>query len=100
MTLSTYAHLFEELENAERRSAADEIRRARGLTRSSRTRFVPERSTTRLSRATKGLLIGKSRRPDSNRGPPSLRVKGSLACNRWSYAAFIASGARVSSLRV
>ena len=39
MTLSTYAHLFEELEGSECRSAADEIRRAKLV---HRPRFVPE----------------------------------------------------------
>jgi len=39
MTLSTYAHLFEELEGSECRSAEDEIRRAKLV---HRPRFVPE----------------------------------------------------------
>jgi hypothetical protein len=38
MTLSTYAHLFEELEGTETRSAEDEIRRAREATYPSCTR--------------------------------------------------------------
>jgi hypothetical protein len=45
VTLSTYAHLFEELEGTERHSAEDEIRRAREAIRSSRTCFVPESET-------------------------------------------------------
>jgi integrase len=39
MTLSTYAHLFEELDGADRTSAENRIRQAR------RTRFVPETQT-------------------------------------------------------
>ena len=39
MTLSTYAHLFEELDGSDRTSAENRIRRAR------RTRFVPENET-------------------------------------------------------
>jgi integrase len=49
MTLSTYAHLFEELDGAERRSAEDEIRRGREAARTSRTRFVPDSTTTPLA---------------------------------------------------
>jgi integrase len=47
MTLSTYAHLFDEAAGAERLSAEDEIRRARQLVRRERrTRSVPEEPNT------------------------------------------------------
>jgi hypothetical protein len=69
MTLSTYAHLFEELEGAETRSAEDEIRRAPDAARGSRTRFVPATGSKATGPGGKLLQILKSRRPDSNRGP-------------------------------
>ncbi len=69
MTLSTYAHLFEELEGVETRSAEDEIRRAREALRSSRTRLYPKPRRRLLGAEAKPLQIRQSRRPDSNRGP-------------------------------
>jgi integrase len=46
MTLSTYAHLFDEASGGERLSAEDEIRRARrAVQHQRRTRFVPETRT-------------------------------------------------------
>ena len=75
MTLSTYAHLFEELEGAERRSAEDEIRRAREAVRTSRTRFVPASATTPPGVASKTPANpGKPTRGLEPR-TPSLRVK-------------------------
>jgi hypothetical protein len=49
MTLSAYAHLFEELDGAEWCSAEDEITRGRDAARTSRTRFVPASSITPLA---------------------------------------------------
>ena len=63
VTLSTYAHLFEELDGADRSSAEDRIRHAR------RTRFVPENPIGLPSQPRKSLQILESRRADSNRGP-------------------------------
>jgi integrase len=77
LTLSTYAHLFEELEGAERGSAEDEIRRAKRLVR--RTRFVPESvepfsAPTQESPANPGEPT-----PGLEPGTPSLRVKCSTS---------------------
>ncbi|MGH9322867.1 MAG: tyrosine-type recombinase/integrase, partial [Vicinamibacteria bacterium] len=74
MTLSTYAHLFEELEDTERRSAEDEIRRAREATRSSRTRFVPESSSTRPGLGGQFPANQGKPTPGLEPGTPSLRV--------------------------
>jgi len=80
MTLSTYAHLFDEREGAERQSAEQSIRSARQrVTQSRRTRFVPEaqlklfpgweKSPANLVKPTRGL------EPRT----PSLRVKCSTS---------------------
>jgi integrase len=79
MTLSTYAHLFEELGNTDERSAEDEIRRAREATRSSRTRFVPESPSTRPSRGQKLPANREEPTPGLEPGTPSLRVKCSTS---------------------
>ena len=80
MTLSTYAHLFDEQDGAERQSAEQSIRSARQLiTRSRRTRFVPE---TQLE-----LFPGYEKSPANPGKPtrgleprtPSLRVKCSTS---------------------
>ena len=57
MTLSTYAHLFEELVGTERRSAEEEIRRARDASRSSRTRFAPKSGSGRPGPEEKALQV-------------------------------------------
>jgi integrase len=80
MTLSTYAHLFDEAAGAERVSAENEIRRARQLLRRERrTRSVPEEpSSPRLwddeSPANRGEPT-----PGLEPGTPSLRVKCSTS---------------------
>jgi integrase len=80
MTLSTYAHLFDEAAGAERVSAENEIRRARQLVRRERrTRSVPEEpSSPRLwddeSPANRGEPT-----PGLEPGTPSLRVKCSTS---------------------
>ena len=79
MTLSTYAHLFEELEGAERRSAEDEIRRAREVVRTSRTRFVPASTTTPPGVASKTPANPLKPTPGLEPGTPSLRVKCSTS---------------------
>ena len=100
MTLSTYAHLFEELEGVETRSAEDEIRRAREALRSSRTRFVPETASKAPRRGGKTPANQAKPTPGLEPGTPSLRVKGSLARNPWSYAGFRPFEGRVSTRRV
>jgi hypothetical protein len=75
MTLSTYAHLFEELEGVETRSAEDEIRRAREALRSSRTRFVPETASKAPRRGGKTPANQAKPTPGLEPGTPSLRVK-------------------------
>ena len=69
MTLSTYAHLFEELEGTETRSAEDEIRRAREAREARVPVLYPRPDRRRLHPEEKLLQIQESRRPDSNRGP-------------------------------
>jgi len=80
MTLSTYAHLFDEAAGAERLSAEDEIRRARQLVRRERrTRSVPEERST--------LPLWPDKEPTNPTEPtrgleprtPSLRVKCSTS---------------------
>ena len=63
MTLSTYAHLFEELDGADRHSAEDKIRRAREAARTSRTRFVPANPIAAPS--AKGETPAKARKADA-----------------------------------
>ena len=79
MTLSAYAHLFEELDGAERRSAEDEIRRGREAARTSRTRFVPASTTTPLALSPK--MPANPAKPTRGFEPrtPSLRVKCSTS---------------------
>jgi integrase len=79
MTLSTYAHLFEELAGTERRSAEDEIRRVRDATRSSRTRFVPEDASRRPTLGEKTPANREEPTPGIEPGTPSLRVKCSTS---------------------
>jgi integrase len=76
VTLSTYAHLFEELEGTERHSAEDEIRRAREAIRSSRTRFVPESETGPTTPEKKTPAKPEKPTPGLEPGTPSLRVSG------------------------
>jgi integrase len=80
MTLSTYAHLFDEAAGAERISAEDEIRRARQLVRGERrTRFVPDQPMA--------LTLWEDESPANPEEPtrgleprtPSLRVKCSTS---------------------
>jgi integrase len=79
MTLSTYAHLFEELEGTKRRSAEEEIRRAREAVRTARTRFVPARHAEQ--RDATGESPAKRLKPTRGFEPrtPSLRVKCSTS---------------------
>ena len=77
VTLSTYAHLFEELEGAGRRSAEDEIRRARRL--ASGTRFVPETLDPFSTPQEKGPANPGEPTPGLEPGTPSLRVKCSTS---------------------
>jgi hypothetical protein len=80
ITLSPYAHLFDEAASAERISAEDEIRRARQLVRGERrTRFVPDQPMALTlwedeSRANPGEPT-----PGLEPGTPSLRVKCSTS---------------------
>ena len=73
MTLSTYAHLFEELDGADRTSAENRIRHAR------RTRFVPE-TPTGASEPTEETPANPTK-PTRGLEPrtPSLRVKCSTS---------------------
>jgi integrase len=80
MTLSTYAHLFDEAAGAERISVEDEIRRARQLVRGERrTRFVPDQPMA--------LTLWEDESPANPGEPtrgfeprtPSLRVKCSTS---------------------
>ena len=80
MTLSTYAHLFDETAGAERVSAEDQIRRARQLVRRERrTRSVPEQSRMlRLWEDEEPANRGEPT-PGLEPGTPSLRVKCSTS---------------------
>jgi hypothetical protein len=80
MTLSTYAHRFDEAAGAERTSAAEKIRRAKQLMRKERrTRIVPEDSSE-LSRKS-GKEPANPGEPTRGFEPrtPSLRVKCSTS---------------------
>jgi hypothetical protein len=66
--------VFEELEDTDRRSAEDEIRRAREVIRSGRTRFVPESSSTRPGLGGKFPANPGEPTPGLEPGTPSLRV--------------------------
>jgi hypothetical protein len=77
VTLSRYAHLFEELEGAERHSAEDEIRRAKRLVR--RTRFVPETVDSSSAPSEKSPANPGEPTPGLEPGTPSLRVKCSTS---------------------
>ncbi len=80
MTLSTYAHLFEELEGAKRRSAEAEIREARErVQRTWRTRFVPAGPTSRPGDPSKMPADPRKPTPGLEPGTPSLRVKCSTS---------------------
>jgi hypothetical protein len=70
VTLSTYAHLFDEAAEAERVSAEDEITRARRVVRhQGRTQFVLENASELSDWRGKVPVNRESRRPDTNRGP-------------------------------
>ena len=80
MTLSTYAHLFDEASGGERLSAEDEIRRARrAVQHERRTRFVPETGTELTSAPDKEPAI--PRKPTRGLEPrtPSSRAKCSTS---------------------
>ena len=79
ITLSTYAHLFEELEGTETRSAEDEIRRARETARGSRTRFVPATSSKGTAPGGETPANPGKPTPGLEPGTPSLRVKCSTS---------------------
>jgi integrase len=80
ITLSTYAHLFEELEGTETRSAEDEIRRARETARGSRTRFVPATSSKGTAPGGETPANPGKPTPGLEPGTPSLRENvGALA---------------------
>jgi hypothetical protein len=75
MTLSTYAHLFDEAAGAERLSAEDEIRRARQLVRRERrTRSVPEEPNTLPLWRDKEPAHPREPTPGLEPGTPSLRA--------------------------
>ena len=76
MTLSTYAHLFDEAAEGERISAEDEIRRARELVRRAerRTRFVPEEPTSPDLSTDESPANRPEPTPGLEPGTPSLRV--------------------------
>ncbi len=80
VTLSTYAHLFDEAAGADHASAEDQIRRARQAVREERrTRFVPEEPTAlRLWGDEEPANPGKPT-PGLEPGTPSLRVKCSTS---------------------
>jgi hypothetical protein len=84
MTLSTYAHLFEELEGTETRSAEDEIRRAREAARGSRTRFVPATGSKATGPLGRTPANPEKPTPGLEPGTPSLRV--SRRCHQQSPA--------------
>ena len=67
VTLTTYAHVFEEFEPAARVTAADAIRSGAGRVRSSRRVRGAGRRGRRRERRSR--INAGSRRPDSNRGP-------------------------------
>jgi integrase len=80
MTLSTYAHLFDEAAGGERVSAEDEIRRARQLVRRERrTRSVPEEPNTLPLWPDKEPANREEPTPGLEPGTPSLRVKCSTS---------------------
>jgi len=80
MTLSTYAHLFDEAAGAERVSAEDEIRRARRLVRRERrTRFVPEIASKPSGQSEEEPANPREPTPGLEPGTPSLRVKCSTS---------------------
>ena len=80
MTLSTYAHLFDEAASAERVSAEDEIRRARQFVRQERrTRFVPDEPTTLTLWEDESPANPGEPTPGLEPGTPSLRVKCSTS---------------------
>ena len=74
MTLSTYAHLFDEAAGGEPVAAEDEIRRARQLVRRERrTQSVPEEPST--------LLLWPDDEP-ANRGEPTPGLEPGTASLR------------------
>jgi integrase len=74
MTLSTYAHLFDDAAGAERVSAEDEIRRARQLVRRERrTRPVPENVSELSAWSDKEPANPVKPTPGLEPGTPSLR---------------------------
>jgi hypothetical protein len=80
MTLSTYAHLFEEFAGTKRRSAETEIRRARDrVQRNWRTRFVPADQSKRPAKPDEMPANPSKPTPGLEPGTPSLRVKCSTS---------------------
>jgi integrase len=80
MTLSTYAHLFDEAAGAEPISADDEIRRARQLVRlERRTRSVPEEPSALRRWEDESPANPEEPTPGLEPGTPSLRVKCSTS---------------------
>jgi integrase len=75
MTLSTYAHLFDEASGAKRVSAEEEIRRARRLVRRERrTRFVPQSLEKLSGQSDKEPANPEEPTPGLEPGTPSLRA--------------------------
>jgi hypothetical protein len=80
MTLSTYAHLFDEAAAAERVPTEDQIRRARQLVRGERrTRFVPEDRSKPSAASDEEPANPEEPTPGLEPGTPSLRVKCSTS---------------------
>ena len=80
MTLSTYAHLFDEAAGAERVAVEDEIRRARRvIQREGRTRFVPKNASDLSDGSDKEPANPEKPTPGLEPGTPSLRVKCSTS---------------------
>ena len=79
LTLSTYAHLFDEAAGVDHESAEDQIRRARQVVREERrTRFVPKETALRLLEDESPANPAKPT-PGLEPGTPSLRVKCSTS---------------------
>jgi len=80
ITLSTYAHLFDEAAGVDHEPAEDQIRRARQLLREERrTRFVPEEPTTLRLWDEETPANPWKPTPGLEPGTPSLRVKCSTS---------------------
>jgi integrase len=80
MTLSTYAHLFDEAAGVDHEPAEDQIRRARHVVREERrTRFVPEEPTALRLWYEKSPGNRGEPTPGLEPGTPSLRVKCSTS---------------------